>query len=158
MNKDYQLAPDGAKVLFFTSAPKKSFTLKYAPKPRFKIDVERFKVESYLVKGLKAQGVRLSTRQALSAASEGEQGLFDEAEPVKRAPAPAPKNAAAKKTAKKPSPKPDAKARTTPAPKPSDAKKATSAKPATKVKADDQKKPSGGLLDKASAKKKPPKR
>lgn len=77
MNKDYQLAPEGAQVLFFTAEPKRAFIVRYAPKPRFKIDTERFRVEAFLVKGLKAQGVRLSTRQALMACAEGEQDLFD---------------------------------------------------------------------------------
>ena len=102
MNKDYQLAPEGAAVLYFTAEPKKAFLVTCAPKPRFKIDVERFRVESYPVKGLKAQGVRLSTRKALSAAAEGEKGLFDEVVPKTTPVAalkPAPK--AASKTVRK---------------------------------------------------------
>jgi topoisomerase IV subunit A len=82
MNKDYQLAPEGAGVLYFTAEPKKAFLVTCAPKSRFKIDVERFKAEAYPVKGLKAQGVRLSTRKALSALAEGEKGLFDESPPI----------------------------------------------------------------------------
>lgn len=156
MNKDYQMAPEGSQVLFFTAAPKKAFIVKYAPKSRFKIDEERFRVESFLVKGLKAQGVRLSTRQALSAAAEGAAGLFDDAatsqtsrtesvrQPVVKKAAGAKKASGAKKTTAKP-----VVAKKSPV-KPVTAKKSP-------LKADD-KKPRGGLLDKASAKKKPPKR
>jgi topoisomerase-4 subunit A len=189
MNKDYQLAPEGATVLYFTAEPKKAFLVTCAPKPRFKIDVERFRVEAYPVKGLKAQGVRLSTRKALSAAAEGEKGLFDEsAMPVdpKTSQKTSPKTVMLKdasasvkagavksasrtaviKTAgvKKAGPK-------TARGKSAVAKKA-SAKPLKKNttksgKAADAKKgsqegspkgaPKGGLLDRASAKKKPPK-
>ena len=79
MNRDYQLAKEGGTLLYFTSEPKKAVVVRYAPKPRFKINEERFRIESFPVKGLKALGVRMSTRQALSAAPEGEGGLFDEA-------------------------------------------------------------------------------
>ena len=152
MNKDYQMAPEGAQVLFFTALPKKAFIVSCAPKPRFKIDEERFKVESYPVKGLKAMGVRLSTRKALSATEEGSPDLFDAPRPSRpqiiqgKKPKTSPKKptSTAKKTpvtAKKPSPKPVQKP------------KNTKAKP---TKANDSK-PHGGLLDKATAKKKPPK-
>ncbi len=78
MNRDYQLGKEGGSLLYFTNEPKKAIVLRYAPKPRFKINEERFRIESFPVKGLKALGVRMSTRQALSAAPEGEGGLFDE--------------------------------------------------------------------------------
>ncbi|MDX9898025.1 MAG: DNA topoisomerase IV subunit A [Spirochaetia bacterium] len=172
MNKDYQMAPEGAQVLFFTAMPKKTFIVSCAPKPRFKIDEERFKVESYPVKGLKAMGVRLSTRKALSAAEEGSPGLFDS--PVPSGPSTLREkktSAAGKKTSasdkKKASPKKPAsssKKTASTTKKPSVAAKKTSAKPKLKpkttkpepTKANDSK-PHGGLLDKATAKKKPPK-
>ena len=161
MNKDYQLASEGGKLLFFTFAPKKAFVVKYAPKPRFKIDEERFKVESYLVKGLKAQGVRLSTRQALSAAGEGDKELFDDVAPSLTARAASAKTVAATKKAGV-TKKPAVAKKTAAATKPSVPKKASSkvtAKPTKKPagKKDDEK-PHGGLLDMAAAKKKPPKR
>ncbi|HUW68724.1 MAG TPA: DNA topoisomerase IV subunit A [bacterium] len=151
MNKDYQLAPEGSQVLFFTAETKKAFIVKYAPKSRFKIDTERFKVESFLVKGIKAQGVRISTRQALAACAEGDQGLFDEPgamaeqKPAAVKSAPAKSKTAIKKPVKKAVAKPKAVARK-PAQK-------TAAPPKSPSAA-----PKGGLLDKASAKKKPPKR
>ncbi len=166
MSKDYQLVPEGAKVIFFTAAPKKSFTLSYAPKPRCKIDEERFRVEAYQVKGLKANGVRLSTRQALKAEGEGEPSLFDDA-PGKVSAPKATKPAASKATATKATKPAASKTSTAKATKPAaskasatKAKKPAAAKEsAIKAKKPDAgtEKPRGGLLDKAAAKKKPPK-
>ena len=176
MNKDYQLAPEGTQVLFFTAEPRKAFIVTWAPKPRFKINIDRYKVESFMVKGLKAQGVRISTRHALSARAEGEKDLFDipgppaaagsavvvKAKPEKKAATkavekPAKKQAtkvltkkkvkaAGKISATKAPPKAAASARKSAAPVPKAAPK-TGAKDGIK----------GGLLEKASARKKPPK-
>jgi topoisomerase-4 subunit A len=177
MNKDYQLAPEGAQVLFFTAESKKPFIIKYAPKSRFKIDTERFKVESFLVKGIKAQGVRISTRQALLACAEGDQGLFDE--PAAQAeqkpiagksatatPKPKPASAKPKPVAKKPGTKAAASKPTGRAKSPAKALAKVPAKvPARKTTRKQaaaprvtSKAPKGGLLDKASAKKKPPRK
>lgn len=174
MNKDYQLAPEGSQVLFFTADAKQAFMVKYAPKSRFKIDIERFRVESFQVKGLKAQGVRLSTRQALAACAEGDQGLFDEPgtsaaqKPVVAESAAAkPKTAATKAAASKPKPKTksDTRKKTSPAAKPKPAARAPARKTATKPAGKPAVSPKapgaapkGGLLDKASARKKPPKK
>lgn len=70
MNKDYLPVPEGAKVVYFSAENKKLIYIKYAPKPRFKINTESFKIEAYPVKGLKAQGVRLSGRTALAVSEE----------------------------------------------------------------------------------------
>jgi topoisomerase-4 subunit A len=64
MNKDYFLVPDGAEVLHIDTRPKFSFTVKYVPKPRLKVLRETFKAQDYLVKGLKAGGVRLAAKEA----------------------------------------------------------------------------------------------
>jgi topoisomerase-4 subunit A len=64
MNKDYSLVPDGATVLHVDTREKFSFTIRYVPKPRLKISKEDFKAQDYLVKGLKAGGVRLAPREA----------------------------------------------------------------------------------------------
>jgi topoisomerase-4 subunit A len=63
MNKDYFLVPDGAEILHVDTRPKFTFTLKYAPKPRLKVLSEDFKVQKYNVRGLKAGGLRLSSKQ-----------------------------------------------------------------------------------------------
>jgi topoisomerase-4 subunit A len=63
MNKEYSLVPEGAQVLHIDTRPKFSFTAHYTPKPRLKITKESFKAQDYLVKGLKAGGVRLANKE-----------------------------------------------------------------------------------------------
>jgi topoisomerase-4 subunit A len=63
MNKEYSLVPEGAEVLHVDTRQKFMFTIKYKPKPRIKITAETFKAQDYLVKGLKAGGVRLASRE-----------------------------------------------------------------------------------------------
>jgi topoisomerase-4 subunit A len=63
MNKDYSLAPEGATVLHVDIREKFTFTLRYAPKPRLKVLTENFKAQNYPVRGLKAGGLRLSTKE-----------------------------------------------------------------------------------------------
>jgi topoisomerase-4 subunit A len=65
MNKDYSLVPEGAVVLHVDTRTKFNFTLKYKPKPRLKVLQENFKAQDYGVKGLKANGVRLSNKEVL---------------------------------------------------------------------------------------------
>jgi topoisomerase-4 subunit A len=77
MGKDYQLVPEGGRLLYFTAEPKKTIVVHYEPKARLKTLDARFRVQDYDVKGLKAQGVRLSSRVASSAAAETVPGLFD---------------------------------------------------------------------------------
>ncbi|MDR0599987.1 MAG: DNA topoisomerase IV subunit A [Treponema sp.] len=64
MNKDYALLPDGSTALHGDTRPKFTFTIHYKPKPRLKVLSETFKVQDYLVKGLKAGGVRLAAKEA----------------------------------------------------------------------------------------------
>jgi topoisomerase-4 subunit A len=168
MNKDYQLAPEGTQVLFFTAESKKAFIVTWAPKPRFKINTDRYKVESFLVKGLKAQGVRLSTRHALSAQAEGEKGLFDSVpQPASAGAVVIAKAKPRKKTSTKVADKPVKKQATKP--KARAAGKIPADKPSPKATAPVMKSPAqasktgekagikGGLLEKATARKKPPK-
>jgi topoisomerase-4 subunit A len=63
MNKEYSLVPEGAELLHVDTRKKFSFTLRYAPKPRLKVLRESFKAQDYLVKGLKAGGVRLAAKE-----------------------------------------------------------------------------------------------
>jgi topoisomerase-4 subunit A len=63
MNKEYSLVPEGAEVLHVDTRPKFVFTVHYAPKPRLKVTTETFKAQDYLVKGLKAGGVRLAAKE-----------------------------------------------------------------------------------------------
>jgi len=64
INKDYFLVPDGAEVLHLDINQKFSFTVHYKPKPRLKVLSETFKAQDYNVRGLKAGGIRLSTKEA----------------------------------------------------------------------------------------------
>jgi len=64
MNKEYSLAPEGAKILLVDTRPRFSFTLKYAPKPRLKKLEEEFKAHKFGVRGLKAGGIRLASKEA----------------------------------------------------------------------------------------------
>ena len=63
MNKDYSLVPEGATVLHVDTREKFAFTLNYLPKPRLKILTENFKAQNYAVRGLKAGGIRLSSKE-----------------------------------------------------------------------------------------------
>ncbi|MDR1567056.1 MAG: DNA topoisomerase IV subunit A, partial [Treponema sp.] len=66
MNKDYSLVPEDAVVLHVDTRPKFSFTVNYAPKPRLKVLKEAFKAQDYNVRGLKAGGVRLASKEVKS--------------------------------------------------------------------------------------------
>jgi topoisomerase-4 subunit A len=63
MNREYNLVPEGCDVLHVDTRQKFSFTVHYVPKPRLKITKEVFKVEDFLVKGLKAGGVRIANKE-----------------------------------------------------------------------------------------------
>ncbi|MGL4982609.1 MAG: DNA topoisomerase IV subunit A [Treponemataceae bacterium] len=63
LNRDYLIVPEGMEVLHIDTRVKFSFSLKYTSKPRVKILNELFKAEKYDEKGLKAQGVRLASRE-----------------------------------------------------------------------------------------------
>jgi len=63
MNKDYSLVPDGAAVLLVETKEKFSFTVHYKPKPRLKVLKENFKAQDYNVRGLKAGGIRLASKE-----------------------------------------------------------------------------------------------
>jgi topoisomerase-4 subunit A len=65
MNKDYSLLPEGAVALHVDIRPKFVFTAVYKPKPRIKVLREDFKAQNFAVKGLKANGVRLSNKEIL---------------------------------------------------------------------------------------------
>jgi topoisomerase-4 subunit A len=66
MNKDYALLPDGCTILHGDIRPKFTFAVKYKPKPRLKVLSEAFKAQDYNVKGIKAGGVRLSSKEAIA--------------------------------------------------------------------------------------------
>ena len=70
MNKEYSLVPEGAEVLLFETKEKFSFTLYYKPKPRLKVLKESFKAQDYNIRGLKAGGIKLASKEAERADSK----------------------------------------------------------------------------------------
>lgn len=67
LNRDYLFAPDDAEVIFVSTKNKFLFKVEYTPKPRIKKLEDEFKAEDFMEKGLKAQGVKLASREAVSA-------------------------------------------------------------------------------------------
>jgi topoisomerase-4 subunit A len=66
LNKGYTLVPEGCTVLKLTVESSRSFVVEYKPKPRVRVLEEEFKIEDFLVKGVKASGVRLANREVKS--------------------------------------------------------------------------------------------
>ncbi len=63
MNRDYPLAPEGMDILHLDTRDNFFLICHYKPKPRVKILKQQFAVADYLVKNLKAGGVRLAIRE-----------------------------------------------------------------------------------------------
>ncbi len=66
LDKSYELVPDKCKVLFVYTGEKGVVKVSYTPKPRVKILEEAFSIEDYLIKGVKAAGVKLTSKQVKS--------------------------------------------------------------------------------------------
>jgi topoisomerase-4 subunit A len=62
VDKPYQYLPDGCKFLLLTEKQHGTITLIYRKAPRLRVLEEEFELDSYLVKGYKASGVRLSSK------------------------------------------------------------------------------------------------
>jgi topoisomerase-4 subunit A len=63
LGKEYSLIPREDQALHVDIRDKFSLVAYYTPKPRLKITKETFKAQDYLVKGLKAGGVRLASKE-----------------------------------------------------------------------------------------------
>ena len=66
LNRGYTIVPENCTLLRLTTAPDAVVTVEYKPKPRLKVLEESFNVGDYLVKGVKAGGVRLSNKEMKS--------------------------------------------------------------------------------------------
>jgi topoisomerase IV subunit A len=66
LEKSYSLIPDGCKILKLTTKTDVNIILTYKPKPRLKVLEESLPVGDYLVKSVRAQGVRLTTKETKS--------------------------------------------------------------------------------------------
>ncbi len=62
LNKEYSLIPEEGKLVKVTAEPNLAITLKYKKTPGMRKLEERFIADKYLVKGVKAGGVRLSNK------------------------------------------------------------------------------------------------
>ncbi|HOX92090.1 MAG TPA: DNA topoisomerase IV subunit A, partial [Spirochaetales bacterium] len=167
-NKDYQLIPENSQLLWFTAEPRKAFSLHYAAKARLRKDHETFRVEDYPTKGLKALGVRLSTKEATEVLGLDDSNLFDAVETKKRASAAQKADASPKTKATATAERTTKAARGTKPSKAAATKKAskstvatsagtakkTAKKPEAPAKDAATGKASGGLLDKANKKRK----
>lgn len=63
MNRDYMFAPDGMEVLHVDTRDKFKFKLKFVKKPRIKTLEAEFNASNFDEKGLKANGIRLDTKE-----------------------------------------------------------------------------------------------
>jgi topoisomerase-4 subunit A len=66
LQKTYWLVPEGSTIQLFTTETEGSIVAEYKPKPRLRVLDETFALADFLVKGNKAQGVRLSNKEAKS--------------------------------------------------------------------------------------------
>jgi topoisomerase IV subunit A len=76
LNKGYSIVPENCTPLKLTTEPNAEVLVEYKPLPRIRVLEETFKVKDYLIKGVKAGGVRLAPREIKSAkfiTAEGEQ-------------------------------------------------------------------------------------
>ncbi|MEW5815811.1 MAG: DNA topoisomerase IV subunit A [Spirochaetota bacterium] len=63
LDKGYVLVPENTTVLKLATKENIEVVVSYKPKPQLKILEETFRVKDFLIKGVKAAGVRLSTRE-----------------------------------------------------------------------------------------------
>ena len=63
VNKVYNLNPEGTKLVKFTTDSEKKIVLNYKPKPRLRILNEDFLISDYPIRGIKAGGIRLASRE-----------------------------------------------------------------------------------------------
>jgi topoisomerase-4 subunit A len=67
MQKAYFLVPENATVQMFSTEKEGTIEVEYKPKAYLRVLEESFNLADYLVKGVKAQGVRLANKEAKSA-------------------------------------------------------------------------------------------
>ena len=67
LDKGYSVVPEGCTPVKLTTDSDQQAMLEYKPKPRIRVLEESFNIGDFLVKGVKAQGNRLATRELKSA-------------------------------------------------------------------------------------------
>ena len=63
LSRTYALVPEGGQLLRLTTNSDRRVSLDYKPKPRLRVLQEEFAIADYPVRGLKAGGIRLATRE-----------------------------------------------------------------------------------------------
>lgn len=63
LNRTYGLVPEDCKVLKLTTRLDRKVVLDYKPKPRLRVLRQEFSIADYPVRGLRAGGIRISTRE-----------------------------------------------------------------------------------------------
>jgi len=66
LNKGYSIVPQECTTLLVTTERDCPVSVEYKPKPRLKVRQETFSIKDYLVKGVKAGGVRLANKEVKS--------------------------------------------------------------------------------------------
>ncbi|MBD3321750.1 MAG: DNA topoisomerase IV subunit A [Chitinivibrionales bacterium] len=67
LNKGYSIVPENGVPIKLTTDSTLTIAMEYKPKPRVRVLNETFKISDFLVKGVKASGVRLANRELKSA-------------------------------------------------------------------------------------------
>jgi len=67
LNKRYSIVPDNCSVLKISTEHDGFVSINYKPKPRLRVLMEAFRVSDYPIKGVKARGVRLASKEVKSA-------------------------------------------------------------------------------------------
>ena len=67
LDRSYEIVPDGCSVIALTTREDVTAVVKYKKKPMIRVLEEEFDVNAFLIKGVKAGGVRLANREVSSA-------------------------------------------------------------------------------------------
>lgn len=66
LNRGYELAPEGCRIIKFTTDSSRAVRALFKPKPRVRITEEDFNIGDYPVRGNRARGIRLANREVQS--------------------------------------------------------------------------------------------
>ena len=78
-NKEYRLAPDPARILFFQEGPVDTLYVKYRKEKRQRIHQQAFDTSQLLVKGAKARGAQMTMKRISSIHTSKPKGWSDDA-------------------------------------------------------------------------------
>ena len=63
LGRNYELVPEDCKLMKLTTNSEKKIALDYKPKPRLRLLNETFPIDQYPIRGLRAGGIRLSSKE-----------------------------------------------------------------------------------------------